>query len=394
MEVKVDDGAEANILPLHTWRDENGYPKIDALRDTKTTLQCYDDSKLKNHGTITLQLKHYWQDSFQDHQFFIVETPTRKEIIIGHPASVRLGLIQVLCENHAKTVSSIESNQTNNLVRVHNIDGKTQQPKRSSSEPKSDRRRRSSKPASSQIEYRQTKSSPKHQTEHPYSTHNRICSNSSSFQDQNPQREEVKWQNMLISRPLTQSMMNRVKELNPKYYLPTNEQTQIVSEPVRALRDWPKEDSAEAPLLASRFNPIYVEPGSVQINSTRDLQTLADPVSKLFRSNRWHVRRIWHQNRPQCTARSTRKTESAHRAQSRDRKGAERDGLPRYNSETDGTDTMGHFEALPQQAQHLAPQYSPKRNSFKTPENPTSTVYSIHHYKTLSHRLWHRTRTS
>ena len=133
MEVKVDDGAEANILPLHTFRsmfphqlDEDGHPKNDALRGSKTTLQCYDDSKLVNHGTITLRLKHYSKDSFQDHQFFIVETPTWKEIIIGHPASVRLGLIQVLCKNHAKTVSSIGADQTNNLFRVHNIDGKTQ----------------------------------------------------------------------------------------------------------------------------------------------------------------------------------------------------------------------------------------------------------------------------
>ena len=73
---------------------------------------------------------------------------------------------------------------------------------------------------------------------------------------------------------MIQSISKRVKELNPKYYLPTNEQTQIVSEPVRALRDQPQEESAEAPLQASRFNPIYVEPGSIQINSTRDLQTL------------------------------------------------------------------------------------------------------------------------
>ena len=132
MEVKVDDGAEVNILPLHTFRsmfphklDEDGYPKDDALRGSKMMLQCYDDSKLVNHGTITLRLKHYSKDSFQDHQFFIVETPTWKEIIIGHPVSVRLGLIQVLCKNHAKTVSSIEADQTNNLFRVHNIDGKT-----------------------------------------------------------------------------------------------------------------------------------------------------------------------------------------------------------------------------------------------------------------------------
>ena len=69
-------------------------------------------------------------------------------------------------------------------------------------------------------------------------------------------------------------MTKRVRELNSKYYLPTNEQTQIVSEPARALRDRPQGESAEVPSQASWFNPIYVEPGSVHNNSTRDLQTL------------------------------------------------------------------------------------------------------------------------
>ena len=43
---------------------------------------------------------------------------------------------------------------------------------------------------------------------------------------------------------------------------------------MRALRDQPHEESTVAPLQTSRFNPIYVEPGSIQINSTKDLQTL------------------------------------------------------------------------------------------------------------------------
>ena len=61
MEVNVNDGAEASILPLHTFRsmfphklDEDGYLKDDALRGSKTTLQCYDNGKLVNHGIITL----------------------------------------------------------------------------------------------------------------------------------------------------------------------------------------------------------------------------------------------------------------------------------------------------------------------------------------------------
>ena len=294
MEVKVNDRAEVNILPLHTFRsmfphklDEDGYPKDDALIGSKTTLQCYDDGKLVNHGMITLRLKHYMKDSFQDHQSFVVETPTQKKIIIGHPASARLGLIQVLCKNHAKTMSSIETMQTNNLFQVHNIDGKTWRSKQSSSEAKSGRRSKSesfqdplSRPKSvtGQNECERTEMNsfqdPRHQTEHLYSKNTHIQSKSSSFQDHNPWWQEEKWQNKLISRPLIQSIMKQVKELNPKYYLPTNKQTQIISEPARALRDWPQEESTEAPLQASRFNPIYMEPGSIRINSTRDLQTL------------------------------------------------------------------------------------------------------------------------
>ena len=122
--------------------DEDGYPKDGFLKGSKMTCQCYDDGKLVNHGMLTLKLKCYSQNSFQDHQFFVVETPTRKEIIIGHPASVRLGLIQVLCKIYAKTMSSVETIQTNNLSQVKHIDGKTRPANRSSSEPRRGRKGR------------------------------------------------------------------------------------------------------------------------------------------------------------------------------------------------------------------------------------------------------------
>ena len=98
--VKVDDGAEGNILPLNSFRamfphalDANGYPKPGFLRGSKTMLEYYDNGKLVNHGSIKLRLQHYLEGSFQDHSFYIVETKTLKPIIIGHPASIRLGLI-------------------------------------------------------------------------------------------------------------------------------------------------------------------------------------------------------------------------------------------------------------------------------------------------------------
>ena len=59
--VKVDDGAEGNILPLNSFRamfphalDTNGYPEPGFLRGSKMMLECYDDGKLVNHGSIKL----------------------------------------------------------------------------------------------------------------------------------------------------------------------------------------------------------------------------------------------------------------------------------------------------------------------------------------------------
>ena len=59
--VKVDNGAEGNILPLNSFRamfphalDTNGYLQPGFLRGSKTMLECYDNGKLVNHGSIKL----------------------------------------------------------------------------------------------------------------------------------------------------------------------------------------------------------------------------------------------------------------------------------------------------------------------------------------------------
>ena len=137
--VKVDNGAEANILPLDSFRtmfphalDEQGYPQDGFLRRSRTKLGCYDDGKLINHGRIKLRLQHYSNKSFQYHYLYAVDTKTHKEIIVGHAASSRLGLIQVLCKNVSKSVSVIK-NKTNissgDSFQDHclKIDGKTSQ---------------------------------------------------------------------------------------------------------------------------------------------------------------------------------------------------------------------------------------------------------------------------
>ena len=124
MKVKVIDGAEANILHLDSFRsmfphalNEEGYPKDGFLRGSKTNLALYDDSRLVNHGSINLRLQHCSKKSFQDHLFYVVDTKTHKEIIVRHPASIRLGLMKVLCKNLAKHIASVETKPKNSFPR-------------------------------------------------------------------------------------------------------------------------------------------------------------------------------------------------------------------------------------------------------------------------------------
>ena len=76
------------------------------------------------------------------------------------------------------------------------------------------------------------------------------------------------------------TLVKRVKKLNPKYMVPVNEASLVISDPQMAkLAPQLKEQAAKVkakgpPPEGSRFNPIYVEPGSTSIESTRDLQAL------------------------------------------------------------------------------------------------------------------------
>ena len=72
------------------------------------------------------------------------------------------------------------------------------------------------------------------------------------------------------------TIANRVKNLNPQYMVPIDEVSQVISDTKSRRKAQPatEQPSSGPPPQGSRFNPIYVEPGSVPINSTRDLQAL------------------------------------------------------------------------------------------------------------------------
>ena len=299
LQVKVDDGAEANILPLDSFRtmfphalDENGYPTAGFLERSKINLECYDDGRLINHGCIKLKLQHYSEKSFQDHIFYVIETKTQKEIIIGHPVSVRLGLIHVLCKNVSKSISAIENSEntsSSNSFQDHwlNIDGKPWLRKqRSKSESFQDHSSESfktmAKNAQSETPFKTPhKNTGKGLLSGPSAKSGKNEPNLTSFKTIGSPSEKMAGSFKTMedgSQKLThfKTLAKRVKRLNPRYMVPVNEVSQVISDPQTAKMAQPVKDqpSSGPPPKGLRFNPIYMEPGSTSINSTRDLQAL------------------------------------------------------------------------------------------------------------------------
>ena len=246
------------------------------------TLECYDNGKLINHGSIKLKLQHYSEKSFQDHSFYVVETKTPKPIIVGHPASIRLGLIRVLCKNISKSVLAIEktpANSTKNSFQDHQlrIDSKTpwrcQRSKSESSvhsfqdhhSPDHHGDKKSGKSVLSRPSTKCAKTEPKSGSSkaiEPQNVHKK--GSFKTIEDGSKKDTSFK------------TIVNRVKNLNPQYMVPVDEATQVVSDPKTRKKAQPvtEQPSSGPPPPGSRFNPIYVEPGSVSIDSTRDLQAL------------------------------------------------------------------------------------------------------------------------
>ena len=300
--VKVDDGAEGNILPLNSFRsmfphalDSNGYPKPGFLRGSKTTLECYDDGKLVNHGSIKLRLQHYSEGSFQDHFFYVVETRTPKLIIVGHPAIIRLGLIRVLCKNVAKSVLAIEkmtANSMRNSFQDHpiRIDGKTPwKRQRSKSESSAASFQDHSKESGNLHGEKSGKSvisrpSTKCVKSEPQSSNKaiepcKVHKKRSSFQDHYGSFKTIsdgsKKDTFQDHYTSFKTIVNRVNNLNPQYMVPADEATLVISDPKSKKVEKVAKQLSSSPLPpGSQFNPIYVEPRSVTIDSTRDLQAL------------------------------------------------------------------------------------------------------------------------
>ena len=231
---------------------------------------------------------------------------THKEIIVGHLASIRLGLVQVLCKNLAKCIAAVETKPKNSFQDHQlNIDSKILSRKqRSKSESYSDHSSGSSrgKPEKTQSETDQQTTTSNDTGMSPLS---RAPTKKDASQNLTPFKN-LGSRNMLSS---FKTLVFESHETKSQIYGPCDEASLVISDPQTAklaplLKEQPVKVKGPPP-KGLIFNPIYIESGSKSIESARDLQVL---FPNCFKLHWWYVRRIWHQNRHDSPTSSTQKT--------------------------------------------------------------------------------------
>ena len=112
LRVKIDTGANANALPLRTFKQMYGEIEPQKILDKvgKTTLTAYSGNQLKCLGS--LKMKCQQEDSnWIDTNFYVVDVPG--PAILGLPICQELGLVSINC----KLVDQL----TRNITSVHDL---------------------------------------------------------------------------------------------------------------------------------------------------------------------------------------------------------------------------------------------------------------------------------
>ena len=112
LKVKVDTGAQGNILPLRTFRkmyphkvDGDGYPRHGAITPNTTTLLAYNGTRINQFGCISVPCQ-YNNSSISNETFYVADTDG--PVIFGLPSSRRHSLVMLNCPiNTTNPVTSI-----------------------------------------------------------------------------------------------------------------------------------------------------------------------------------------------------------------------------------------------------------------------------------------------
>ena len=116
--VKVDPGADANLMPLHHFReifpylcDKNGKPKEGVLEKAESSFESYCGDNVSVIGQTKIYARNKQTQQFMITRIFVIARE-RGPILLGNAACQWLGLIAVLVENKAPVVGRFVASVT------------------------------------------------------------------------------------------------------------------------------------------------------------------------------------------------------------------------------------------------------------------------------------------
>ena len=116
LKVKVDTGAQGNVLPLRTFRrafpellDAKGYPRDGTIRQEPTKLYAYNGAAMHQYGCVEIPCK-YTEGKWLSTRFYVVDTPG--PVILGLQSAVKMCLVEINCEIRKDTTGPVENTPT------------------------------------------------------------------------------------------------------------------------------------------------------------------------------------------------------------------------------------------------------------------------------------------
>ena len=116
--VKVDPGTDANLMPLHHFReifpypcDKDGKPKEGVLEKAESSFESYSGDNVSVIGQTKIYTKNKQTQQFMITRIFVIARE-RGPILLGNAACQWLGLITVLVENKAPVVGRFVASVT------------------------------------------------------------------------------------------------------------------------------------------------------------------------------------------------------------------------------------------------------------------------------------------
>ena len=108
--VKADPGTDANLMPIHHFRqifpylcDRNGNPKEGVLKKAESSFESYSGDNISVIGQTKIYARNKQTQQFMITRIFVIAIE-RGPILLGNAACQWLGLIAVLIENKAPVV--------------------------------------------------------------------------------------------------------------------------------------------------------------------------------------------------------------------------------------------------------------------------------------------------